>query len=63
MPGASRLFEAHLAKHPDSYEALWGLAVAYFKKGRTRRPGGYIEKALANSPSAMPYASRPTATC
>jgi len=47
MPGAIRLFEQHLAMHPDSYEALWGMAVAYFKDERTEEAQLAIEKALA----------------
>jgi tetratricopeptide (TPR) repeat protein len=45
--GAERLFEQHLAQHPGSYEALWGLSVCYFREERLEDSQRTIEKALA----------------
>jgi hypothetical protein len=43
---AADLFQAFLSKHPDSYEALWGLCLCAFRDGREQDAKALIERAL-----------------
>jgi 4-amino-4-deoxy-L-arabinose transferase-like glycosyltransferase len=43
---AAELFQSFLSKHPDSYEALWGLTLCAFRDGREQDAKALIERAL-----------------
>ncbi|MFZ1947967.1 MAG: tetratricopeptide repeat protein [bacterium] len=43
---AAELFQAFLSRHPDSYEALWGLTLCAFRDGREQDAKALIERAL-----------------
>jgi tetratricopeptide (TPR) repeat protein len=43
---AIEAFQAFLERRPDSYEAIWGLAVSELQKGDAKQARAYIERSL-----------------